>query len=403
MKRIALFLDGTWNKVETHTNVERLFSLVAQVDGVNAQCAYYEPGVGTKQFEWLRGGALGYGLSENVLAAYEWLVSKYDDGDEIYIFGFSRGAFTARSLAGLIAKCGLLHRGSALSAVALYERYQLDAEVRPRWKLDYVASQGGPLSDDEKALLTASKRVPIKMIGVWDTVGALGIPFGNIPGLSRRRFLFHHTRLSTIYENAFHALAIDEHREAFRPALWTRFVPRVPDARPPGGEREPKVEQRWFVGAHADVGGGNPTPLPELPMRWLAMHAHELGLRLTRFPEPAPNAISGPITDSYGAFAFGLYRFVSRPFVRTIGSRRVATTTHADKKPGWSETVNETIDGSVFDRWRADPTYRPAPVVEWAGRLGCEPAKIFGPTDAVSGKPLDPAKAALGKATQAAP
>jgi uncharacterized protein (DUF2235 family) len=384
MKRLALFLDGTWNKVESRTNVSRLHDLVADRDGTIRQCRYYEEGVGTKRLEWLRGGALGYGLSQGVVVAYEWLVENFDEGDEIFIFGFSRGAYSARSLAGLIAKCGLLRRQAALTPKTLYHRYQLSDAVRPIWTLDYVATQGGDLTEEERALLTASRRVPIRMVAVWDTVGALGVPFGNIPGLSRSRYLFHHTRLSNIFEHAYHALALDEHREAFEPTLWTRFVPKVPDQQVPGPRHQTKVEQRWFVGAHADVGGGNPTTLPEVALAWLAGKASEAGLRMTVPPSLPAAAFRGPITDSYGAFMFGIYKLLKggRDFVRTIAAPRV------EKERGWVETVAETIDESVFDRYRADESYRPAGLAAWSHRLKVDPASIKGTVDARTGKSL---------------
>tara|TARA_R110000868_G_scaffold141226_1_gene357513 strand:- start:215 stop:1078 length:864 start_codon:yes stop_codon:yes gene_type:complete len=114
MKRLALFLDGTWNTVKSKTNVWLLSRQIADSDGTIKQECFYQAGVGTKWYDGLRGGALGYGLSKHVLEAYEWILANYEDGDQIFIFGFSRGAFTARSLAGLIARCGLLHREAGI-------------------------------------------------------------------------------------------------------------------------------------------------------------------------------------------------------------------------------------------------------------------------------------------------
>ncbi len=144
-KRLAIFLDGTWNTVKSSTNVSRLHDLVEQRDGAVAQLSYYDSGVGTGRFQWLRGGALGFGLGANVVEAYRWLVDNYADGDEIYIFGFSRGAYTARSLAGLVAKNGLLREGATLDAATLYRRYQNSAELRPIFTLEYIQRQGGVL------------------------------------------------------------------------------------------------------------------------------------------------------------------------------------------------------------------------------------------------------------------
>lgn len=384
MKRIALFLDGTWNKVESKTNVWLLSQRVAQNDGPIRQLYAYHPGVGTQWYNALRGGAFGYGLGEHVLKGYQWILENYEDGDEIYIFGFSRGAFTARSVAGLIARCGLLRRGAAIDARTLYLRYERSETTRPIYKLEYEAARNRPLSKDEQVLLASSRRVNIKAIAVWDTVGALGVPFGDIRGLSRKKFLFHNTRLSNIYEHAFHALAIDEHREAFEPTLWTRFVPDPPDPPPAMAPREPIVEQRWFVGAHADVGGGNPTHLPEIAMAWIAAKAQQAGLAM-KLPSPvARDACKAPITDSFAKFAFGLYKLVKRgkEFIRTIQPPPMLKQTHpqpgAPPKRGWVETVNETIDASVFDRFRADPTYRPPGLLAWAQQHGIDPATVHG-------------------------
>jgi uncharacterized protein (DUF2235 family) len=114
-KRIALFLDGTWNTVSDNTNIWRMRALCAEtsIDGAR-QTIYYDQGVGTRFGEYFCGGMFGYGLDRNVRAAYRWLIETYSPGDDIFLFGFSRGAFTARSLTGLIARCGLLQRRAAL-------------------------------------------------------------------------------------------------------------------------------------------------------------------------------------------------------------------------------------------------------------------------------------------------
>src|SRR5437867_5462888 len=129
-KRLAVFLDGTWNKPESNTNVWRLYLMLADrgEDGV-PQKQYYDAGVGTYWFDRISGGWFGYGLSENIRSAYRWLIEHYNPGDEIFIFGFSRGAFTARSLTGVIARCGLLKPAAPMSFYQLYERYRKGDEV----------------------------------------------------------------------------------------------------------------------------------------------------------------------------------------------------------------------------------------------------------------------------------
>jgi uncharacterized protein (DUF2235 family) len=124
-KRLALFLDGTWNTVNDNTNVWRIKSICAD-DGVT-QLTYYDPGLGTAFGQKFTGGIWGLGINDNVIDAYKWLVEHYDEADEIFIFGFSRGAYTARSLSGLIGKCGLLKLGAPLSIRQLYDRYKRGA------------------------------------------------------------------------------------------------------------------------------------------------------------------------------------------------------------------------------------------------------------------------------------
>jgi uncharacterized protein (DUF2235 family) len=384
-KRIALFLDGTWNNVDANTNVWRLRSMVAETDAAGLQQrAYYHAGVGSSAGERVRGGALGYGLGREVMRAYRWLIENYEDGDDIFIFGFSRGAFTARSLAGMIASCGLLRPGAPLSVEQLFDRYRLHKQARPIWKILFETGEGRPISGEEQRLIDYSRRVPIKMLGVWDTVGALGIPFGNIPGLSRRSFQFYNTNLSKLYENAYHAMAIDEHRPDFKATLWTRFTPAAPDPNP-RHDGDQKVEQRWFVGAHANVGGGSMNDeLPQVPLAWLKDKAEQLGLAFRSEVPLRGREHMGPVSDSFASFMWGLYRFarLGRRHHRVIGAdtRTVAR--------GTSDTVNETIDATVFERWRRDASYRPPGLVDWAARRGADPAAVASAIDAKTLQPL---------------
>src|SRR6266403_3607945 len=207
MRRLAIFLDGTWNTLNNNTNVWRLKSLTSETAD---QRVYYSQGVGTRRGESARGGVSGYGIDDEIIEAYTWLIQNFDDGDEIFIFGFSRGAYTARSLSGLISKCGIMKLGAPLSIEQLYARYRL-----------YIAStirslQAKALPKDasieEQWLVKYSRPTRIAFVGVWDTVGSMGVPRGSIEAkVHRYRFLDTHLRLDN--ENAFHALALDEHRE----------------------------------------------------------------------------------------------------------------------------------------------------------------------------------------------
>ncbi len=216
-------------------------------------------------------------------------------------------------------------------------------------------------------MLTYAMPINIKMVGVWDTVGALGVPFGTIPGLSRSGYKFLHTGLRKPIQNAYHALAIDEHRKAFAPTLWTR---KIRDGVPASAMAAPRpitsVEQRWFVGAHRHVGGGCRSDLlAQVPLRWLMdkASAHGLGFRADVVPDL--HTWQAAISDSYREFMSGAYRFVSRPFQRVIGAPPQAS------EVGHDETVNETIDASVFETL-ARRSEVPA---GWPSRLGTAPRR----------------------------
>jgi uncharacterized protein (DUF2235 family) len=356
-KRIALFLDGTWNTVEDNTNVWRMKSLCAVSPD---QIAYYSIGVGTQYGEKIKGGMFGYGLDKEVIQAYEWLAEHYDPDDRIYIFGFSRGAFTARSLAGLVSKCGLLKPGSPVSLKQLYDRYRKGQAVHTIRELAHVPE--AERTHEEKWLLEYSLPIPIFFQGVYDTVGALGVPFGKVPLISRSNYSFLETDLRINETLGFHALAIDEHREAFAPTQWVKVV-RHDEPTPPPRTLD-QVEQRWFVGAHADVGGGYADGiLVQVPFRWLVQKAQAHGLVFRDTVVIDGDEVQEQIHDSFAEMAGGAYRALKffRPYYRAIGAAPVVT---GDVT---TTTINETIDGSVFDRFRSDSTYRPQNLLAWAG------------------------------------
>jgi uncharacterized protein (DUF2235 family) len=328
---------------------------------------YYDIGV-----NGVVGGMFGKGLSQNVREAYEWLIDNYNDGDDIFIFGFSRGAYTARSLAGLIAKHGLLKPGSPLGVAQLYDRYKR-TDDRTVWKL-HAEQDAGTLKDatlEESWVLKYSQPVKIKMVAVWDTVGALGIPAFSIEGISRSTFGFLHTGLRLPIENGYHALAIDEHRKDFAPTLWTVRKPNDPNAAFAAPRPITSVEQRWFVGAHANVGGGCLSDLlAQIPLRWIMKKASLHGLTFRSDVEIDGDVLHAPISDSYKEFMKGAYSKVSARHYRTIGAGPEVD------EDGTHTTVNETIDGSVFERWRKVAAYRPPNLAEWAKRRNVDPANL---------------------------
>ncbi len=367
-KRLALFLDGTWNEVDSNTNVWRMKLLCAptSTDG-KAQLTYYEIGV-----NGVIGGSTGKGLDANIRKAYEWLVENYNDGDEIFIFGFSRGAYTARSLAGLVANFGVLKPGSPIGVGQLFSRYKRSDEetINKLIELKNAGKTDG-FTLEERWLLKYSRPTKIKVVGVWDTVGSLGIPALNIPGVSRPTFGYLQTGLRLQIEHGYHALAIDEHRKAFEPTLWSIRTPKDVSEPRPALRSISNVEQRWFVGAHANVGGGYESDLlAQAPLRWIMKKASLYGLTFRNDVEIDGDMLSATVNDSRREFLDGAYATVSRTFYRTIGGAPDV------RNNGTHTNVNETIDQSVFERWRATPSYRPQNLADWAKRKNIDPTVI---------------------------
>jgi uncharacterized protein (DUF2235 family) len=303
----------------------------------------------------------GYGLDAEVIQAYQWLMEHYHSGDRIFIFGFSRGAFTARSLSGFISKCGLLKPGAPISLRQLYARYRKGSMAHTIRELKSVPDSD--LSLEDCWLKEYAMPIPIWFQGVWDTVGALGVPFGKLPRLSRSNYAFLETDLRINNDFAYHALAIDEHREAFAPTLWTKSVQAGADTYTPRTLAE--VEQRWFVGAHSDVGGGYDNGLlAQISLGWLMQKARLHGLTFNDTINIDGDESRAEIHDSFGQMSGGVYRALKlwQPYYRTIGADPMVSESTT------TTTINETIDGSVFNRWQKDAAYRPKNLEEWATR-----------------------------------
>ncbi len=367
-KRLAVFLDGTWNSVNSNTNVWRMRALCSSkgTDG-RPQLIYYEVGV-----NGFLGGLFGQGLNDNIRLAYEWLIENYNEGDEIFIFGFSRGAYTARALAGLVAINGILKAGSPIGISELFDRYKKGNE-ESIWKLKEMQAAGDTsgLTMQELWLLKYSQPAKVKVVGVWDTVGSVGFKSGDIQGISRSTFDYLQTGLRVHIENGYHALAIDEHRNDFAPTLWSVRRPKDPNAVVAKPRLIENVEQRWFVGAHANVGGGYETDLlAQAPLRWLMKKAEMHGLSFRSNVDDDGDSLTAKIAASYETFGWGLYARILPALHRTIGSEPDV------QENGTHTNVNETIDKSVFDRWRADMAYRPKNLAEWAERKKVDPAKF---------------------------
>ena len=361
MRRLVVCTDGTWNSADRaradgsgRTNVARFHDAVVEGDvgGGVEQRRFYDPGVGTGDWwDRLAGGAFGTGLSKNVRDGYGWLVANWRPGDELYFVGFSRGAYTARSLAGLVRNAGILRPEEGGRVGEAYDLYRdRDEAARPE----------GARAREFRARYAVADAVPIRCIAVWDTVGSLGVPTrGPIGFLSRRRNGFHDVTLSSRVEHAFHALAIDERRKPFAPTLW-----EVPDA-DARTLTDRRVEQVWFAGVHSDVGGGYAeTALSDLALAWMYERVAACGLVL--HPEAARacrGACDGPLHDSMSA----AFRIMGT-HVRPVRAPRQA----ADGSP---VHTFEEVHPSAVERWRKlHPGWDPENVRALWAELAARPA-----------------------------
>jgi uncharacterized protein (DUF2235 family) len=259
-KRIAFCADGTWQEPRQNTNVYQLYkALKITAD----QVAYYDDGVGAglSGIDRILAGAFGEGLLDKIKDGYTKIAHVYEKGDQVFLFGFSRGAYTARSLAGMIAACGLPTGSFSDSCVD-----KAFAAYRDRANRAAILAGLGACGLYDCG---------VEMIGVWDTVGSLGIPaiFG---GVDEDKYGFLDTSLHPDVKNAYQCLAIDERRRQFPATLWQPST--VPGQ---------VIEQVWFAGCHGEVGGGTTmgggvddlTTLSQMPMGWMVRKAAALGLQ----------------------------------------------------------------------------------------------------------------------------
>jgi uncharacterized protein (DUF2235 family) len=312
-KRIIFCADGTWDTPQNKTNVYKLFKALS----VTAeQLPFYDDGVGSDglPLEKLAGGAMGLGLFQKIKDGYTKIAHAYEQGDDVFIFGFSRGAYTARSLAGMIANCGLPTKDFDDNLVGkAFEAYR-DKLLR-QTILDALTPQYG--------LFDAC----IRMVGVWDTVGALGIP-SMIGKVDPVLYGFLDTGLHPDVKNACHALAVDERRCEFPATLWT--------STPAAGQH---VEQVWFSGVHCDVGGGYPeTGLSDITLSWMMGKANALGVQ-------------------FADDAWSLYK--------AVDPKNALDQIHESWNLIWgfphhrSIAANSSLANSVAIRWAHNSTYNP--------------------------------------------
>lgn len=344
MANLVLFCDGTWNTQDQRvnglvcpTNVVKLYNACA--DSID-QLRYYHPGVGTEgsRIGKVLGGALGLGLDQNIQSGYHWLCRHYSPGDRIFLFGFSRGAYTARSLSGFILACGLLDLSDLAPAKAwkridtAYLRGYRGEESPAIWAQDWPCLKNREGFPPE-----------IHFIGVWDTVGARGIPDDlvllDLIADRSRRYRFHNTNLSDHVIHARHAVALDEMRSSFSPTLWSAYA-----GRPPGHT----FKQQWFAGDHCDVGGGHPEAgLSDCALLWMLDEAQAQGLELVQgFVDQVRPDPRGPLHHSVdGVFAR------MRTLPRAVPEMDISNTSSLDgqlHESAWSRHVSPPISQAPY-------------------------------------------------------
>lgn len=308
MKRIVICADGTWNSPEQDqpSNVLRLArGIKPQAAGVKQIC-FYDWGVGSDRLK-LAGGISGAGINKNIMDCYRFLMHNYEAGDELFFFGFSRGAYTVRSLAGFIRNSGLLRREHGDKVADAFNLYR---------KRGRASSPDAPAAKAFRQSYAVAYITPIEFVGVWDTVGALGIPVPFWGTLGEREYLFHDTEPSKIIRHARHALAIDENREDFAPALWQ--------------EKEGiDLIQLWFAGVHSDIGGGyREQGLSDCALKWMLQEASAFGLQLEShlLQSVKPNALDRQHNERKG-----IYR------ARPNFTRNITGPLHTSVKHRWNQ------------------------------------------------------------------
>ncbi len=235
MANIIVCSDGTWNRPEkedkdTATNVLRVARAIAPEHNGVKQHVFYDWGIGSYH-DSVSGGITGKGLAKNIKDGYRYIVQNYNDGDKIYLFGFSRGAYTSRAICGLINNCGIVKRKEAKRIEQAWNIYKNeDSDCNPNG--EHAKSFRSKYSHLEKQ---------IHFVGVWDTVGALGIPISFL-GLFDREEQFYDSKMGPNIAFARHALAIDEKRKDFSPTIWQQ-------------QKGADLKQLWFAGVHSDIGG----------------------------------------------------------------------------------------------------------------------------------------------------
>lgn len=345
-KSIVIFADGTGQEggEGPDTNVYKLFKMVE--NRTSRQIAFYDRGLGTG-YRWLLGKATGAGISENILECYQFLFENYEAGDRIFLFGFSRGAATVRSLSGFIHHFGMLPKSRPELIRRAYKIYKTRDHDERKKKAEDFCAKHHPMW------------ARVRCIGVWDTVAALGVPFEPldkiIDYLPSLKHSFHDLDLSEGVDHAYHALAIDDRRLTFHPVLWNENI-----------KPEQVMEQVWFCGMHTDVGGGyEKHALSDISLEWMVDKAQACGL-LIHQPSaekiPVSPDANGHMHDSRGTTWTKFFREKERfwPGKDQNGNKRNAPVIHP----------------SVLDRSKNEQNGDQPPYDPWILKLNPSKAKL---------------------------
>ncbi|HEX8626247.1 MAG TPA: DUF2235 domain-containing protein [Allosphingosinicella sp.] len=378
MKRIVFCFDGTWNALnaDTPTNVVLTAASIERLarDGI-VQIIHYDEGVGTGRLEKMSGGVFGAGLVDNVREAYRFLIFNYDPGDQIYVFGFSRGAFSARTFVGFVRHVGPLSRLHAAridEALGLYEQRLKGAdgasEKMRRFRADYAAAVCVGDDDDSWRCKNVpgyekGKAPPLKIryLGIWDTVAALGLPAAlPLSGWLNREHEFHDPSVTDFVESARHAVAIDERRSTF-PATLCGDLEALNAAKGKTADApDAPYQEKWFPGVHGAVGGGGDIRgLSDGALDWVLKGAKLAGLKLD---VDHGSRIHGFRPDPYA------------PIVNVRKPEASLLQKLVKDRPG-PEHVWQ-VSTAAIRRWKADPAklpdkapYRPKTLAKLAAKL----------------------------------
>ena len=378
VKRLVFCFDGTWNRLSAPnpTNVVITAQSITPIakDGV-PQIIHYDSGVGTGADDKWKGGLFGDGLIDKIVDGYTFLVFNYEPGDEIYVFGFSRGAFTARAFVGFIRSVGIIERKHAArisDAVALYQQRTPGQSEDTDPQLAFRAQYSPELCIDEAedawrvksiaGFKTGSASVlRITYVGVWDTVAAIGVPSDIFfAPFANRNEQYFDSDLSPLVVRARHAVAIDEDRVTFEPTLWPNFSDLNASLGFQSEASDAPYQQKWFAGHHGSVGGGGDVRgLSDGALVWILDGAEKMGLQVDRDPQ-APLYLLAP--DDFAPLDN------MKPVPATLESGIEAVILHREPRKG-GPTKLEEVSAGALRRWRqpADQLpehqqYRPIPL-----------------------------------------